>query len=80
MVNEFVQSSDDHGAGNPGWRDRAKILSEKEAAQYLNFSRDTLRRMSARGEGPKRLKLSPGRVGYRLGDVLDFIDGAARAS
>ncbi len=75
-----TEAATDAADGRPGWRDRAKIISEKEAAEHLCFSPDTLRRMNARGEGPQRIKISARRVGYRLGDVLDFIDSAARAS
>jgi predicted DNA-binding transcriptional regulator AlpA len=48
-----------------------RIISEKEAAQLRNVSPDTLRRQAARGEGPRRIRLSPRRVGYRLSEVLD---------
>jgi predicted DNA-binding transcriptional regulator AlpA len=58
------------GMSVPGWRDLEKIVSEKEAAELRGVSRDTLRRMAARGEGPKRIKLSPRRVGYKLREVL----------
>jgi hypothetical protein len=50
--------------------DLRKIVDEREAARLRGISVDTLRRQSARGEGPARIQLSPRRVGYRLGDVL----------
>jgi predicted DNA-binding transcriptional regulator AlpA len=49
-----------------------RIVSEREAAQIRNVSPDTLRRLAARGEGPRRIKLSPRRVGYRLSEVLSI--------
>jgi hypothetical protein len=56
--------------GPPSWVEQKRVISEKEAARLLGISPDTLRRMAARGEGPPRLRPSPGRVGYRLGDCL----------
>ena len=47
-----------------------RIVSEKEASEIRGVSPDTLRRAAARGEGPKRIKLSPRRVGYRLSELL----------
>jgi hypothetical protein len=57
-------------ADRPSWLDMRRIIDEKEAARLRNISVDTLRRMSARGEGPERLRLSPRRVGYRIADVI----------
>ena len=47
-----------------------RIVSEKKAAEIRGVSPDTLRRAAARGEGPKRIQLSPRRVGYRLSELL----------
>jgi predicted DNA-binding transcriptional regulator AlpA len=47
-----------------------QIITEKEAARLRGISIDTFRRLVSRGEGPPRLRLSPGRIGYRLNDVL----------
>lgn len=55
-----------------------RVVSEVDAAHYLGCSPDTLRRMHNRGEGPRRLKISPRRVGYRLSDINTWLD--ARAS
>jgi predicted DNA-binding transcriptional regulator AlpA len=53
---------------------RNRIISEPEAAAMYGISEDTLQRRARRGEGPARLKLSPRRVGYRLGDILADIE------
>jgi predicted DNA-binding transcriptional regulator AlpA len=53
--------------------DAHRVISQAAAAHLLGVSIDTLARMSARGEGPKRLKLSPRRVGYRLADCLGWL-------
>ena len=48
---------------------RDRLISEKLAAEILGISADTLRRLGRRGEGPKRRKISPRRVGYKLSEV-----------
>jgi predicted DNA-binding transcriptional regulator AlpA len=42
-----------------------EILPEKQAAKECGFSVDTLRRRNAAGEGPKRIRLSERRWGYK---------------
>jgi predicted DNA-binding transcriptional regulator AlpA len=51
-----------------------RILSEAATAQLLSLSAETLRRMAHRGEGPIRLRLSRRRVGYRLRDVMAWLE------
>jgi hypothetical protein len=58
-------------ASQPSWLELQRIVSEQEAARLRGVSVDTLRRQAVRGEGPKRVRLSPRRIGYRLGDVLE---------
>jgi hypothetical protein len=53
--------------------DEPPPISESAAARLLGVSADTLRRMSVRGEGPPRIKLSLRRVGYRLANCLAFL-------
>jgi predicted DNA-binding transcriptional regulator AlpA len=53
--------------------DPYRVLSEPAAAHLCGVSSDTLRRLAARGEGPRRIKLSPRRVGYRLADCLAWL-------
>jgi hypothetical protein len=55
----------------PGWLDLERIVNEKEAARIRGVSVDTLRRQALRSEGPLRRRLSPRRVGYRLGDLIE---------
>ena len=45
------------------------VVAEREVASLLGVSPDTLRRQVAKGEGPRRLKLSARRVGYRMSDI-----------
>jgi len=52
-----------------------RLVSEKVAAEILNISPDTLRRINHRGEGPQRRKISPRRVGYKLSEGEAYRDG-----
>lgn len=45
------------------------VVSEKSAAEIVGLSPWTLRRQAEKGEGPRRLKLSARRVGYRMSDI-----------
>lgn len=49
-----------------------RIISQEEAARLRGVRRQTLRRMSEAGIGPKRIQLSPGRFGYRASDFLEI--------
>jgi predicted DNA-binding transcriptional regulator AlpA len=51
-----------------------QIVTERQAAQVCGISLDTLRRRIKAGEGPKRIRLSPHRVGYRLSDLHTWLD------
>ena len=56
------------------------ILGEEAAAQALNKSQSTMEAWRAKGMGPKWVKLGPRAVGYRVGDLRQFIrDGRARS-
>jgi predicted DNA-binding transcriptional regulator AlpA len=45
------------------------VVPRKQAASICGVSTDTLDRLSDKGEGPRRLKLSARRVGYRMSDI-----------
>jgi predicted DNA-binding transcriptional regulator AlpA len=51
-----------------------QVLTELQAAEFCGISKDTLRRRNNRGDGPKRLRLSARRVGYRLRDLRAWLD------
>ena len=51
-----------------------QLLTEKATAEILGISRDTLRRLNRRGEGPIRRNISPRRVGYKLSEVEAYRD------
>jgi predicted DNA-binding transcriptional regulator AlpA len=49
-----------------------RILTQAEAAKLRGVSRETLRKMSEDGLGPKRVQLSRKRFGYRASDFLEI--------
>jgi predicted DNA-binding transcriptional regulator AlpA len=49
-----------------------RILTQEEAARLRGVTRETLRRMSESGIGPRRVQLSPGRFGYLASDFLEI--------
>jgi predicted DNA-binding transcriptional regulator AlpA len=53
--------------------DADRIISETETATLIGVSSPTLRRMSDRGQGPPRLKISTRRIGYRYRDVQNWL-------
>jgi predicted DNA-binding transcriptional regulator AlpA len=55
-----------------------RVISEREAARAIGVSPETLRRMSARGEAPAKIPLSPRRIGYRVRDIAHWLETRAR--
>jgi hypothetical protein len=55
-------------------RDDAQVLTTDEAAHLLSVHPATLRRLHQfrNPNAPPRLQISPGRVGYRRGDLLEW--------
>ena len=51
-----------------------KILREKEVVRITSLSRVTIWRLEAAGMFPKRVRISPGRVGWREMDILAWIE------
>jgi hypothetical protein len=49
-----------------------RILTQEDAARIRGVTRETLRRMSESGIGPRRIQLSPGRFGYLASDFLEI--------
>jgi predicted DNA-binding transcriptional regulator AlpA len=49
-----------------------RILTQAEAAKLRGVSRETLRSMAERGEGPRRIQLSRKRFGYLASDFLEI--------
>ena len=55
------------------------IVRPNEAATRLGVSTSTLKRWNANGYGPKRIKIGPHAVGYRLADLDAFVSHRAAA-
>ena len=52
----------------------ARVVPEREAAHLVNVSAMTWQRMRARGETPPHIQLSPRRIGYRLVDLIKWLE------
>jgi len=53
---------------------RPAAISEREAARYLGLSEPTLRRHRRDATGPRYVRLSAGRLGYRLKDLDAWLE------
>ena len=51
-----------------------QVFDRSTTLKILNLSDRTLDRLEARGEGPPKTQLSPGRVGYRASDLAAWLD------
>ena len=56
---------------------RQRVLDEKTAAEFIGLSPMTLERMRKLGTAPRHLLLSPRRLGYRVCDLLAWLDERA---
>lgn len=52
---------------------RASVIGKKQLLELVNVSYSTWWRMERSGAAPGRVKLSAGRVGWRKGDVMDWL-------
>ncbi len=57
-----------------------QLLTEGQVAGLLNVSIRTMQGWRLRGGGPKYIKVSPGAVRYRRGDITNFLDARTFAS
>jgi prophage regulatory protein len=53
---------------------RRRLLNTAEAAEFCKISVPHWRRLYRSGKVPKPVRLSARKYGWRLGDLLDFID------
>ncbi len=53
--------------------ERAKIINKKQLCEITGLSATTWWRLTRAGLAPGRVKLSAGRVGWRMGDVFDWL-------
>jgi predicted DNA-binding transcriptional regulator AlpA len=57
---------------------RHRVLNTAEAASFLNFSVSHFRRLYRNGGAPPPLQLSARKLGWRTGDLIDWIEGRQR--
>jgi len=55
-----------------------KVLSANELIEKIGLSRTTIWRMERQGNFPKRIHLSPRRVGWILEEVEEWIETRSR--
>ena len=53
---------------------RLSVKTEQEAALFLSLSLPHLRRMRVSGTAPPHVRLGERRIGYRLGDLIDWVE------
>jgi predicted DNA-binding transcriptional regulator AlpA len=51
-----------------------RVVSRRQLAEITGLSEATHERLDARGEGPRAIRLSARRLGYRLSDVLAWLE------
>jgi predicted DNA-binding transcriptional regulator AlpA len=75
------ESVSDQAIGAAGAGDRLppelaplRVVTRKQLAEITGLSEATHERLDARGEGPRAIRLSARRLGYRLADVLAWLE------
>jgi predicted DNA-binding transcriptional regulator AlpA len=58
---------------------RQRVLDEKTAAEFIGVSPMTLERMRKLGAAPRHVLLSPRRLGYRICDLIAWLDARVAA-
>jgi predicted DNA-binding transcriptional regulator AlpA len=55
--------------------DAVRVLSRAEVIAHLGVSKMTFDRLEAKGDRPRKVRLSARRIGYRVSDVRAWLDG-----
>ena len=55
-------------------KNQMAVLTERETADWARLSIVTMRRMRWAGSGPRFVKLSEKRIGYRVADIIEWLD------
>ena len=58
--------------------DSVRVLTKPEALKVVGLSDRTWYRMEQRGETPPKTQISPNRIGYRLLDIMKWLDQRRR--
>lgn len=59
--------------------DDVRVLTRGQTIKAANVSDKTWERMEKRGETPPKTQISPGRIGYRLIDLKQWLDQRRRS-
>ncbi len=59
---------------------RQRVIDERAAAEFIGLSHVSLERMRKAGAAPRHVRLSERRLGYRVCDLLDWLDARASAA
>jgi predicted DNA-binding transcriptional regulator AlpA len=54
--------------------DSVRVLKRPDAIRVTGLSEDTFKRIEKSGDGPPKTRLSPGRIGYRVSDLKEWLD------
>ena len=60
--------------------DSIRCINRRQLCKAGGFDERTLDRLEARGEGPTKTQLSPGRIGYRIVDVTSWLNARRRVT
>jgi predicted DNA-binding transcriptional regulator AlpA len=58
----------------------SRILNEKDVANWLGTSCNTIQRLRSRGDGPRYIRLSHRRVAYRSADIEEWLSARTVSS
>ncbi len=68
------QASEKQTMNAPDFILRNRLIDRKELRQLVPYSDSQIYRLERAGRFPSRITLGPGRVAWRLSEVLDWID------
>lgn len=58
---------------------RLRIVNKKELKELVGYSDVHILRLEKAGKFPRRVQIGENRVGWRLGDILDWLDAKQSA-
>lgn len=81
MADEVAEASNRGGPNSPRWREAVeglstprRILRRNEVCEMTGLSYSTIYRMEKAGRFPRRVKLGQQAVGWRMADVVTWMD------
>lgn len=51
-----------------------RLIDKKELAKIVPYSGSQIARLEESGDFPKRIHLGPGRIGWSLSEIMDWIE------